>query len=88
MSGMRFVLAPLPSSPEVVIHLTRRSRLALLTQVGDDLLHRVQGAGPNLDLFRRADFEELFAVDSSDEVVFEIQHAVNSQYMWNQVIGE
>ena len=55
---------------------------------GDEQLDGVQRAGADLDLLGRVVLDQLLGVDPGDEVVVELEHAVEPQHVRDEVVGE
>src|SRR4051794_8596323 len=55
---------------------------------GDQQLDRVQRAGADLDLLGRVVLDQLLGVDAGDQIGIELEHAVDAQDVWHEVVGE
>ena len=51
-------------------------------------LDGMQRAGPDLDLLRGVVLDQRAGVDARDEVVVELEHAVDAQHVRDEVVGE
>ena len=88
MTGVRLGGGRLTTSPEQEVQPSGRRRVPLASQLGDDQFGRVEGNGPDLDLFRRAGREEVAAFDPGQQVGVVAEDAVQPQDVGDEVVGE